>query len=239
MKTTFSESLAKRLLVNPSNVVAEVIPVGNPKGMEILRKSLVTPIAGRESAQGKVLWNQLRQAWLADAVGEATKEGVANPRTYNNILRKMGREAFEEMFPEKSVRANVDKIQDLFAIAGKTAPTGASLFSRGAQTLGIVKLWQGAKAGNFIGITQGGILSIGPLAFAKLATTSKGIKFLTAGLKLKPGASALVPNAVRMVRLLRDINRKEENARQRPLRQKRALQQLQRRPRPFLPVGGF
>ncbi len=232
LKTTFSESLAKRLLVNPSSVVKEVIPTGNPKAMEILRKSLVEPIPGKQSVQGKILWNQLRQAWLADAIEEATKEGVANPKVYNTLLRKMGREAFEEMFPEPSVRASVDKIQTLFSIAGKVPPTGASLFSRGAQTLGVVKMWQGAKAADFIGITQGGILSIGPLAFAKLATNPKGIKFLTTGFKLKPGAKAIVPNVVRMVRLLREISAKEN--RQRLSEERRKLQRIRAAREPTL-----
>lgn len=209
LETTFSERLAKRLLNNPSRVTKELFPNNNPKSIRLLRKSLIEPIGGKPSAEGKVLWNQLRQSWLADAVDEATKEGVVNPRTYNNILRKMGRPAFEEMFPEKAARDSVDKIQTLFALAGKTPPSGASLFSRGAQTLGVVKLWQGAKAGDMMGITKGGILSIGPLAFAKLATTPKGIKFLTTGFKARVGSPAIVPNVVRMVRLLREITNKE------------------------------
>ena len=225
LQKDFTEKLVERLLKNPSKVVKEVIPLGNPKGIEILRKSLIEPISGIPNPRGKLLWNQLRQAWLADAVEEATKEGVVNPRRYNTILRKLGREGFEELFPEPSVRASVDKIQDLFSLVGKRAPAGLSLFSRGAQTVGAVKLWQGAKAGDILSITSGGLLSIGPLAFAKLATNPKGIKFLTAGLKLKPGASGLVPNAVRMVRLLREISRKENKERTDRLR--KSLQRRQ------------
>ena len=70
-------------------------------------------------------------------------------------------------------------------------------------------MYRSGKEGDFIGFTAGGILAIGPLAFAKLATSQRGVKFLTAGFKIKPGASGLVPNAVRMVRLLEEINRKE------------------------------
>lgn len=214
LENEFSEKLAKRLVKNPSSILKEIIPTGNPDGMEILRKSLVEPIQGIPSAEGKALWNQIRQAWLADVVDQATKEGVVNPRLYNNLLRKMGRPAFNEMFPEPAVRQSVDKIQNLFTIVGKAPPTGASLFSRGAQTLGVVKMWQGAKAADFIGITHGGLLAIGPLAFAKLATTPRGVKLLTVGFKIKPGAKRLVPNAVRIVRLLREINKKENRQRE-------------------------
>ncbi len=237
LETTFPESLAKRLIKNPSRIIKEVFPNNSPKSIRLLRKSLVEPISGKPSAEGKVLWNQLRQEWLANAVDEATKEGVANPRVYNNLLRKLGRDGFEEMFPERSVRTSVDKIQDLFTIAGKTPPTGASLFSRGAQTLGVVKIWQGAKAGDIIGITSGGILSIGPLAFAKLATHPLGIKLLTAGFKLKPGASGLVPNAVRMVRLLREINTRQNKERLRA--EQRRIQAERIRKAPGLQLRGF
>lgn len=230
LEKEFSEKLAKRLVTNPSSVLKEIIPEGNPKGMEILRKSLVEPIQGIPSAEGKVLWNQVRQAWLADIVDQATKEGVVNPRLYNNLLRKMGRPAFNEMFPEPAIRQSVDKIQNLFTIVGKAPPTGASLFSRGAQTLGVVKMWQGAKAADFIGITHGGLLAIGPLAFAKLATSPKGVKFLTTGFRLKPGASGLVPNAVRMVRLLREINQKENRQRKAFELRKAALTRIRRAP---------
>lgn len=207
---TFSEKLAKRLLKNPSNVVKELFPNNSPKSIRLLRKSLVEPISGQPSKEGKIVWNQLRQSWLADAVDQATKEGVAKPRVFNNILSKMKPEALKEMFPEKETLAGVRRIQDIFDIAGKGPPAGASLFSRGAQATGVVMMYNSGKEGDFVGFTLGSALAIGPLAFAKLATTPKGVKFLTAGFKMKPGASGLVPNAVRMVRLLREINAKEQ-----------------------------
>ncbi len=229
LKETLPESLAKRLLKTPSNVVKEVIKP-NPKQVRLLRQSLEEPISGKPSAEGKILWNQIRQAWLAGAVEEATKEGVANPRLYNNILRKLGRETFNEMFPEKAVRESVDKIQTLFSVAGKRPPAGLSLFSRGAQTVGVVKVWQGAKAGDIIGITAGGVLSIGPLAFAKLATTPKGIKALTLGFKLKPGSSGLLPNAVRIIKILQAQAASEEGQRKAAERRKREQVRIGREP---------
>lgn len=213
IKETFSESLAKRLLKNPSRIVKEIFPNNNPKAIRLLRKSLIEPISGRPSAEGKILWNQLRQAWLADAVSEATKEGVAKPRVYNNIIRKMGK-GFQEMFPEKEIANRVKRIQSIFEIAGKTPPTGASLFSRGAQVGGLALMYKSGKEGDIVGFTIGSTLAIGPLAFAKLATNPKGVKLLTKGFELKPGASGLVPNAVRIVRLLREINKKENRQRE-------------------------
>lgn len=210
LETTFSEKLAKRLLKNPSRVVKELFPNNNPKAIRLLRESLVEPISGKPSAEGKILWNQLRQAWLADTVDQATKEGVAKPKVFNNLIRKMGDKGLQEMFPEKESMAGVRKIQSLFEIAGKAPPSGTSLFSRSAQVGGLALMYKSGKEGDFIGFTAGATLAMGPLAFAKLATTPRGIKFLTLGFKMKPGASGLVPNAVRMIRLLRDINRKEQ-----------------------------
>ncbi|KKL45192.1 hypothetical protein LCGC14_2358160, partial [marine sediment metagenome] len=118
------------------------------------------------------------------------------------------------------------KIQTIFETAGKGPPTGTSLFSRGAQIGGLAMMFNSGKEGDFIGFTAGATLAIGPLAFAKLATNPKGIKFLTAGFKLKPGASGLVPNAVRMTRLLRSIEKKEDKRR---LVAARKLQQQRRK----------
>ncbi|KKK46899.1 hypothetical protein LCGC14_3160630, partial [marine sediment metagenome] len=174
LETTFSEKLARRLLKNPSNIVKEVFPNNNPKAIRLLRKSLVEPISGKPSKEGKVLWNQLRQAWLADVVNQASKEGVAKPKVFNNLLRKMGKKGLKEMFPEGRLATDVKKIQSVFEIAGKIPPTGTSLFSRGAQVAGLVMMYNSGKEGDFIGFTGGLILAIGPLAFAKLATTPGG-----------------------------------------------------------------
>ncbi len=210
IEETFSESLAKRLLRNPSNVIKEVFPSNNPKAIRLLRKSLIEPISGRPSAEGKVLWNQLRQAWLADVVDQATKEGVAKPKVFNNLLRKLGDKSFREMFPETEMAKNVRKIQSVFEIAGKTPPSGASLFSRSAQAGGVILMYRSYKEGDFIGFTAGAALAIGPVAFAKLATTPGGVKLLTAGFRMKPGASGLVPLVIRMIRLREDVNRQEQ-----------------------------
>ncbi len=212
IEETFSANLAKRLLRNPSRIVKEVFPNNNPKAIRLLRQSLIEPISGKPSREGKILWNQLRQQWLADAVSDATKEGIAKPKVFDNIIRKMG-DGFPEMFPEKEIAINVKKIQTLFDIAGKTPPTGASLFSRGAQVYGVTKMYQGSKEGDFVGFTIGATMALGPLAFAKLATNPKGVKLLIVGFKMKPGATGLVPNAIRMIRLLREINKKENQQR--------------------------
>lgn len=230
IEETFSESLTKRLLKNPSRVVKELFPNNNPKAIRLLRKSLVEPISGKPSAEGKILWNQLRQSWVADAVDQATKEGIAKPKVFDNLIRKLGSDAFKEMFPEKQIAGNVKRIQSLFDIAGKVPPTGVSLFSRGAQVGGLALMYKSGKEGDFIGFTAGATLAIGPLAFAKLAVNPRGVKLLTVGFRLKPGASGLVPNAVRMIRLLREINQRENKQRLNELRRQSQRERAAREP---------
>ncbi len=239
IKTTFSETLAKRLLRKPSSVVKEVFPSNNPKAIRLLRKSLLEPISGMKSAEGKALWNQLRITWLADAVEQATKEGVAKPRVFDNILRKLGKEGLEEIFPEKEVANNVRKIQTLFATAGKAPPKGASLFSRGTQLGGLALMYNSGKKGDVIGFTAGATLALGPMAFARLATTPGGVKFLTAGFRLKPGAAALVPFAARATKLLVDLDKKTDRQRVRTLKLQEARRNAIRRRKAFqsLPPG--
>ena len=234
LETTFSEKLAKRLLRNPSGIAKEIFPNNNPKAIRLLRKSLIEPISGKPSAEGKILWNRLRQAWLADVVDSASKEGVAKPKVYNNLIRKLGDKGFREMFPESETYASVKKIQTMFEAAGKSPPTGTSLYSRGAQITGIVFMAKGYKEGDYIGFTAGATLALGPLAFAKLAITPRGAKLLTAGFNLRPGASGLVPLAARMIKLRDQINNMEnrqlkaiENRKlqQRSLREKQEFEQ--------------
>ena len=241
LETTFSEKLAKRLLKNPSNVVKELFPNNNPKSIRLLRQSLVEPISGKPSAEGKILWGQLRQAWLADVVDQATKEGVVKPKVFDNLLRKMGKEGLREIFPEEKSLVGVKRIQSLFDIAGKAPPSGTSLFSRSAQIGGLALMYKSGKEGDFIGFTAGSVLAIGPLAFAKLATSPRGVKFLTAGFKMKPGASGLVPNAVRMIRLLREINKREQSAtlKQEQKKRRSVQQRIQLQKKTFPSPFGF
>jgi hypothetical protein len=211
IKTTFSETLSKRLLKNPSSVIKEVFPNKNPKSIRLLRQSLIEPISGRPNAEGKIAWNQLRQAWLADAVEKSTEKGVANANKFSNIISKAGKENLKEMFPEPQIAGNVRKIQNLFETAGKAPPGGYTLLSRGGQVLGLKMMYDSGKQGDTLGFTAGATLAIGPI--------------LTAGFKLKPGASGLVPNAVRAVRVLREIDKKEASQRRRQRTQEQLSEQ--------------
>lgn len=214
LETTFSPKLAKRLAQNPSSVVREVVRNKNPKALRQLRVSLTHPIAGRPNAEGQALWNDLRRAWMANAVDEASKTGVIRPKVFDNIIRKLGPDTFTEMFPEPQLAARMKKIGTLFQAVGRKPPTSAALVTKGIQAAGVVKMYQGATQDDFIGFTIGGLLTFSPYAIAKLATTPNGVKFLTAGFKLKPGASGLVPFAARAIKLSREIDKRDQKEKQ-------------------------
>jgi hypothetical protein len=76
---------------------------------------------------------------------------------------------------------------------------------------------QGMAEGDKIKIAKGGILVLGPVVFARMATNKLGRQLLTLGMKLKPGASGTVPLAARIIKLNNDINKRERQQWQRLL----------------------
>jgi len=230
LKTTFSERLAKRLIANPSKVVAEAIPNKNPTAIMAMRKSLTEPISGRPSEEGKILWNKLRQAWLADVVDNSVSpEGIIKRNAFDNRLTRFGGEkALKELFPEPDKVAQVYKVRDLFRAVSSKPPSEPSLFIRGGQVGGVVMMYKGIIEGDALSFGVGGTLVFGPIAFAKLATHPIGVKLITLGFKVKPGSSELVPLAARMVNLLNQINRKEQKQ-SKLRRQKEFIERYQKR----------
>jgi hypothetical protein len=214
IKTTFSEKLLKNLIKNPSNVVAESLSKQNPIAIRNLRIALTEPIGGMPSKEGQILWNQLRTNWLADAVEKSfTEEGFVKPNAFTNIIKyKMGEKAVGEMFPEKTSLEGINKIKNLFEIISKKPPAGVSLYVRGIQTGGLYMMYKGAKEGDYLTVAGGGVLAMGPMAFARLSTNPTGIKLLTAGFSMKPGSSAVAPIAARMINLLNQMDKQEKSA---------------------------
>lgn len=247
LERTFSPQLAKRLVKNPDDVVKAVIPNGNPNAVRELRRALTTPIGGLPDAEGTILWENLRRTWLSNAIDEASKEGVINPRRYDNIIRKLGPETFNELFPEPSIAKNVRKIQSLFKSVGKKPPGSSALISRGLQGAGVLKMYTSEKKGDYVGFAIGGAMAFGPYALAKMMTSPGGIKLLTSGLKIKPGSSAIVPFMARSVKLLTDIDQEQRDRqirqlklREIELKARKASASLERRGiKPFLPPPTF
>lgn len=212
LETTFSQRLAERITRNPASVVKELFP-NNPTAIKNLRIALVEPISGRPSAEGKVLWKQLRTAWFDDAVQKATKEEVVKPHIFENALRPYIRTgALKEMIPDKEGMQQLQTIRDLLTAMSKKPAAGASLFIRGGQVGGLYMMYQGARDGDWLQVTAGGALVSGPYFFAKMAAHPLGSKLMRTGIKLKPGSTSLVPITARLVNLARKLEREELRA---------------------------
>lgn len=209
LQTTFAEDLGKRLVKNPSSVVKELFPRKNPTAIKNLRISLVEPIRGRPSAEGKRLWTQLRTAWFDDAVEEATKGEAVRPHIFDDIVRRQGKEAIAEMIPDATGKRQLRNIKDLLTAVSKKPAAGASLFIRGGQVGGLYLMYDGARSGDFLQVGTGGALVMGPYFFAKMAAHPLGSKLVRIGIRLKPGAGPLVPIAARLINLANKIDRDE------------------------------
>jgi hypothetical protein len=234
LETTLSEKLASRLAKNPSSVVREVFPKKNPKSIRLMKKSLVEPISGRRSLEGERLWNQLRQAWLADVIETASPEGVIRPTAIKSALNKLGSESAREMFSAQELK-RINRVADIFEIVGKrqTGPNAISL-ARVGQAAGGISLVSGIGQGDFIKIGAGGALLLGPRAMAKFALSDAGSKLLVKGINIPRGSDRIIPIASRLVKLSRDIDKRRDRKRE----QAAAIRQRQRKQaQQVTPVG--
>lgn len=207
LKETFPEQLAKRLVKNPSSVTKELFPQNNPTAIRNLRKALVEPISGRPSAEGQAFWIQLRTSWFADAVEGATRGDVVKPNIFESALRRMGKPAINEMIPDAVGKKQLQTIRNLLKAMSRKPEGGASLFIRGGQVGGLFMLYNGTKEGDFLQVGAGGALVAGPRFFAKMAAHPLGSRLMASGIKLKPGATSLVPITARLINLARKIDR--------------------------------
>ncbi len=209
IETTFPEQVANRLVKNPSRVVAEFLPQGNPTAIKQFRQSLLEPIQGVPSAEGKRLWNQMRTAWFTDAVENATREGVIKPATFETALRRMTPAAVKELVPDAAGKEQLRAIRTTLKAMSKKPSAGASLFIRGGQVGGLVMLYNGTKEGDFLQIAAGGALVVGPRFLVKMTANPLGRKLLTSGINVKPGSTSLVPITARLINLARQIDRQD------------------------------
>lgn len=236
-ENTFAQKLITKLQAKPSTVMKEVFRPKNPLAVRQLRQALIEPISGRPSTEGKIMWNQLRTAWLSDVVDEATKEGKINYHTFDAALRNIGDDTLKEMFPGTDIK-QLNSLKDVFRVTTATPIAGASLFIRGAQVGGAVMMYKGIRDDDFLQISAGGTLLMGPYFYAKLATNPTGRKLLTAGFKkgFRPGTSTFAPSVARVINLARQLDREEVRTRARGA-MARQIEETEKPPFPEYPAG--
>lgn len=212
LQREFSERMAKQLAKDPAKYSKALFPAKNPDAIIRFREALTKPIAGQPNKEGQLLWNQLRANWYSDLLNRVSKEEGLSKTAYYNAMKNMG-DSLKEIIPEekiyKGIMEDIPKMLDLKRIS---TAAGTPLFSKGLQVGGAVKVYQGVTKGSVLAITTGGLLAVGPDAFAKLATESsgRGLKLLTLGLNIERGkTSQLTPIIIRTSILLRDIEKEE------------------------------
>lgn len=213
LEQTFPEKLVKQLQNKPSDVTRQIFKPKNPVAVKQLRQALIEPISGKPSEEGKILWNQLRTAWLSDVIETASKEGKLNYHTIDAALRNLGDDVLKEMYPGSDIK-QVEMIRDTFRVLTRKPSSGASLFIRGSQVGGGIMMYDGVKKGDFAQVTAGGALVLGPYFYARMATNPTGRKLLTAGFKegFTPGSKAYAPTVARLINLATKLDRLEQKA---------------------------
>jgi hypothetical protein len=214
LETEFPEKLIAQLgrtAGTPRGVIGTLMPK-NPDAIKRLRLSYTHPIAGQYSREGDALWKQMRTMYFADAVDDALKTGIAKPAALDAALKKIGPQAMNELVPDKAGKEAVKEIRNMFGVLAGKSPSGAALIVRGSQAGAAYTMYRGIKEDDYLQVAASGAVLLGPMAFVKLASTPAGRKMLTAGIKLKPGASPLVPIGARMANLLRKLETKEQRS---------------------------
>lgn len=213
LQEEFSERMAKQLAKNPAKYSSALFPAKNPDAIIRLREALTKPIAGQPNREGRLLWNQLRANWYNDLLDKVSKEEGLSKTAYYNAIKNMG-DSLKEIIPEEKIRIGItEDIPKMLDLKRISTAAGTPLFSKGLQVGGAVKVYQGITKGNILAVTTGGLLAVGPDAFAKLATepTGRGLKLLTAGFNVSRGKTSQAgPVILRMVNLLNEIDKYEQ-----------------------------
>lgn len=234
---TFTYKLAQNLLDNPEVAVKAAFPRGSANRISTFREALLQTARGTPDPDGRVLWDRLKQLWLEQTVEKSVSKGAISTTKLHTAFRQMGDDALKEMFsPDELLRIkNIEKI----AGAIGRRPTGSySLFVKGTQVGLVYNLLSGAPETG-ISITLKGGLALSPYAYVRLAMNPLGSKLLTAGIPMKPGSSGLASVASRMIKLLREIESKEQKEYLKMIKRKQIGEYMEKRygHRQFGPIG--
>ncbi len=212
--TTFNEKVLAGIVKRPGKLPKTLIPNRAPEAVRQLREGLIHPIPGKTSAKGKRLFNQIRQARLAEMIDDAIdlEKGTVNPARFERDLHKFGGEkALKELLPDKQGRDLLDRIRSLLKTMSSKPTGSAALFIKGGQVTGAYALYNGTSEGDILQITAGGLLVFGPRLYVRMAAHPLGNRLLRTGIGLKPGSTAIGPIAARVVNLARQLDREDAN----------------------------
>lgn len=226
MDKVYSEATVKAIDKNRTEIVKKLFTDNNPTKIRMLRENLTKKIGGGVSPEGTLMFEQLRREWLLDVINDsATTDGVIKKGAFAKSLNNMGNEALREIFPEENIRRNIYHLRDVFEKVSQKPPLSSALIVRNLQKVGLARvaagggmiIWGSRQQGDFISLEKGGLVAGGlamivtPSILARLCTTPNGIKLLKMGFELKSGSAAISPLAIRIVRMVQDIDRQQQN----------------------------
>jgi hypothetical protein len=177
------------------------------KEFRTARRALKNPAAkeliSKNTAEGKRLWRQLRASWLQENIVNK-QTGLIDAKQIDKALKGMSPESFKIMFPGE-VGKDLRTLNGLVDVISPEKGGLATLFGKGIEFSGAGAIGSGLAAGSGARIIKGGLLTIGPTLYAKIATNPKATKVLTLGLKRQikgklvnvPALTARIINALR------------------------------------------
>lgn len=206
-----------------------------------------TRLIAKNAAQGRAMWRQLNANWFSEQLTNAFNPttGILDVKKLNKTINNIPPQTFTLMFPGASGKG-VKDIQKLFNVLSPAKRGFVSMFGKTIELGGIsaaggaagIAATGGLSLGSGLTLLGTGALSISPTAFARLATNPKATKVLSAGLKANRGSIKVAPIAARLINLLNEDARKEQQA---ILKEQRSNRRQRQRvaPSPARQLRGF
>lgn len=191
------------------------------KEFRTARRSLRNPAAkelvSKNTAEGKRLWRQLRANWLKENIIDP-KTGLIDSKSINKTIKGMSPESFKVLFPGE-IGKDLKALNGLIETISPAKGGLATLFGKGIEFSGAGAIGSGLSAGSGARVVKGGLLSIGPTLYARIATNPKATKVLTLGLKQQSKGRA-VNVAALTARIINSLN-EQDLADQKAIRKER------------------
>jgi hypothetical protein len=137
----------------------------NPEAIALLQKN---------TSEGKRLWKQLQGSWLENQVKGSIdpSTGLISAKKLDKAIKGMNPESFKVLFPGE-IGKDVKALSGLIATITPEKAGLSTLFGKGIEFSGAGAIGSGLSAGSGARILKGGVLSIGPSLYAKIATNPR------------------------------------------------------------------
>ena len=149
----------------------------------------------RELIKDDEVWGAVQGQFLVDAAAKhADSTGMINAKALTREFKKLGDDTLKEIFPEAADRVALKRVIRTMELTQKEIGEGipGGMFIQLAQAGAMIKVGLAMTGGGTAGLGAAGVIVIGPALFAKLLTNPRTARWLTTGIKAKPGTEAAV-----------------------------------------------